>query len=65
MSSTIPNFFGISCDGGREDRIVTGEASVEMAGRIPGCQLFLYDGLGHGLYEEAPDFLKRVAAFCR
>ena len=51
--------------GGREDRIVTGEASVEMAGRIPGCQLFLYDGLGHGLYEEAPDFLERVSEFCK
>ena len=51
--------------GGKEDRIVTGQASVEMAGRIPDCRLFLYDGLGHGLYEEAPDFLERVSAFCR
>lgn len=23
-----------------------------------------YEGLGHGLYEEAPDFLARVAGFC-
>ena len=51
--------------GGKEDRIVTGEASVEMAGRIPVCELFLYDGLGHGLYEEAPDFQQRIAAFCK
>lgn len=51
--------------GGAEDRIVTGAASVEMAGRIPGCRLYMYDGLGHGLYEEAPDFLDRLAAFCR
>ena len=51
--------------GGGEDRIVTGQASVEIAGRIPDCRLFLYDGLGHGLYEEAPDFLQRVADFCR
>ena len=51
--------------GGKEDRIVTGQASVEIAGRIPDCRLFLYDGLGHGLYEEAPDFLQRVADFCR
>ena len=59
----------ISCPtlviGGKEDRIVTGQASVEIAGRIPDCRLFLYDGLGHGLYEEAPDFLQRVADFCR
>ena len=51
--------------GGTDDRIVTGSASAEIADAIPGSELFLYEGLGHGLYEEAPDFLKRVAAFCR
>jgi pimeloyl-ACP methyl ester carboxylesterase len=51
--------------GGTDDRIVTGEASRELAERIAGSRLYLYEGLGHGLYEEAPDFLTRVAAFCR
>ena len=51
--------------GGTEDRIVTGRASEEIAERIPGCRLYMYEGLGHGLYEEAPDFLRRVADFCR
>ena len=51
--------------GGADDRIVTGEASVELVEAIPGSRLVLYDGLGHGLYEEAPDFLDRVAEFCR
>ena len=51
--------------GGKDDKIVTAQASVEIAGRIPHCKLFLYDGLGHGLYEEAPDFIERVSAFCR
>ena len=51
--------------GGEEDRIVTGEASREIAAQIPGCALHMYPGLGHGLYEEATDFLTRVAAFCR
>ena len=51
--------------GGTEDRIVTGEASGEIARRVPGCELFMYEGLGHGLYEEAPDFWRRVADFCR
>ena len=50
--------------GGTEDKIVTGEASKEIAGQIPGSSLCLYEGLGHGLYEEAPDFLQRVADFC-
>ena len=51
--------------GGTDDRIVSGEASVELAAAIPGSRLYMYDGLGHGLYEEAPDFLERVADFCR
>ncbi len=51
--------------GGTDDRIVTGAASEEIAARIPGSRLYLYRGLGHGLYEEAPDFLARIAAFCR
>ena len=51
--------------GGSEDKIVTGEASEELARAIPGSKLYLYEGLSHGLYEEAPDFLGRVAAFCR
>ena len=51
--------------GGKQDRIVTGEASEEIASRIPGCELYMYPDLGHGLYEEAPDFLRRVADFCR
>lgn len=51
--------------GGAEDRIVTGPASEEIAEQIPGSRLYMYDGLGHGLYEEAPDFLDRVTAFCR
>ena len=51
--------------GGTDDRIVTGAASEELAAQIPGSQLYLYEGLGHGLYEEAPDWLARVADFCR
>ncbi len=59
----------ISCPtlvlGGTDDRIVTGRASEEIADQIPDCRLKMYDGLGHGLYEESPDFLKQVIAFCR
>ncbi len=59
----------ISCPtlviGGTEDKIVTSQASIEIAEKIPGARLFMYEGLSHGLYEEAPDFLKRISAFCR
>lgn len=51
--------------GGTDDKIVTGRAAEEIAARIPGSVLCLYEGLGHGLYEEAPDFWTRVADFCR
>lgn len=49
--------------GGDDDKIVTGEASIEIAEKIPGSELFMYEGLGHGLYEEAKDFHKRMKKF--
>ncbi len=49
--------------GGREDRIVSGRASEEMAEKL-GCQLYMYDGLGHSVCEEASrDFCARVLDF--
>ncbi len=59
----------ISCPtlviGGEKDEIVTGEASKELATEISGAELYLYEGLSHGLYEEAPDYLERMMRFCR
>ena len=49
--------------GGGEDRIVTAEASRELAGRIPGSELVIYPELSHALYEEAPDFWDRIKEF--
>ena len=49
--------------GGAEDRIVGAAASCELHERIAGSELFLYEGLGHALYEEAPDFNARVFRF--
>ena len=48
--------------GGRQDRVVSGEASAEIAEKL-GCDLFLYDHLGHAAYEEARDFNQRVYDF--
>ena len=50
--------------GGMEDRIVTGEASREIAD-VLWCQIHLYEGLGHAAYEEAADFNARINAFLR
>jgi len=34
-----------------------------MAKKIPGARLFAYEGFRHALYEEAPDFNKKVLDF--
>ncbi len=49
--------------GGEEDRIVGAEASRELARMIPESTLYVYPGLGHAAYEEAPDFYRRVFDF--
>ena len=48
--------------GGQQDQVVTGEASKELAQKL-GCELVLYDDLGHAAYEEAKDFNQRVYDF--
>ena len=50
--------------GGKEDKIVTGEASEEIAGKL-GCQIYMYEKMGHAIYEEARDFNKRVYDFLK
>lgn len=50
--------------GGEQDRIVTGEASREIAERL-GCDIHMYEHLGHAAYEEAPDFNSRIERFLR
>ena len=48
--------------GGRRDKVLTGAASEEIAAKL-GCEIYMYDELGHSAYEEARDFNDRVAAF--
>lgn len=49
--------------GGEKDRCLGGDASREIAARIPGAQLLMYAQWGHGLYEEAKDFNQAVLTF--
>ncbi len=49
--------------GGEQDHCLTGEASREIAARIPGAKLKMYPQWGHGLYEEAKDFYDTVLDF--
>ena len=49
--------------GGMQDITLTGEASEEIDGQIPGAQLYLYPEYGHSLYEEAKDVNGRLLDF--
>ena len=51
--------------GGEQDHCLGGDASREIADRIPGAKLHMYAQWGHGLYEEAKDFNRRVLDFLR
>jgi pimeloyl-ACP methyl ester carboxylesterase len=49
--------------GGEKDLCLGGDASRELASRIPGAQLKMYPDQGHGLYEEAPAFQQTILDF--
>lgn len=51
--------------GGTDDHIVTGKASEEIAEKIPDCELHMYEGYGHGVYEEEKDCFPRALTFLR
>jgi len=48
--------------GGKQDKVVTGVASEEIAEKL-GCKLCMYDDLGHAAYEEAKDFNQVIYDF--
>ena len=64
--STYDELGSIRCPvlvlGGRQDQVVTGIASEEIAAKL-GCPIRMYDHLGHAAYEEARDFNQTVYDF--
>ena len=64
--SSYPELDRIKCLalvlGGKDDKVLTCEASREIAGAL-GCELYMYEGLGHAAYEEAKDFNSRISRF--
>lgn len=48
--------------GAKEDKVVTGEASVELAERL-GCRLHLYENMGHAAYIEEKDYNQIIYDF--
>lgn len=61
-------YCGIQCPvfviGGMQDKVVNGEASIEIAEKL-GCKIHMYEDLRHAAYEEAKDFNQRVYDFLR
>ena len=50
--------------GAEEDRVLGAEASYDLIEALH-CESYLYEGYGHAVYDEAPDFLDHIAAFLR
>ena len=48
--------------GVRGDKIFSGEASEYLAEKL-GCALHMYEGYGHAVCDEAPDFKERILRF--
>lgn len=50
--------------GGELDQVVGEGASKEIADKLK-CEIYLYDNLGHAVYEEAKDFNQKVFEFLK
>ena len=50
---------------GDDDKTVGNEGCYELHCNIAGSDIYIYEGLGHGTFEEAKDFYDRVYEFCR
>ena len=48
--------------GSSEDRILGVQASYDLAEQLQ-CECIIYEGYGHGAYDEAPDYLTHIKAF--
>ncbi len=64
--NTYDRLTEISCPvfviGARNDLVLTGEAAEEIAEKL-GCECYMYEDGGHSVYEEAPDFNRRILEF--
>ncbi len=58
----------ISCPafvlGAGEDRVLGVQAAKDLIGALD-CGDFIYDGYGHGVYDEAPDYLSHILDFLK
>lgn len=59
-SITCPTFI----IAGDSDKTIGNDAQNELSAGINNSELYVYEGLGHGLYDEAKDFYDRIYGFC-
>lgn len=56
----------ISCPvfvlGAGEDKVLGAQASVDLMNTL-GCEGYIYEGKGHGVFDEAPDYRPRIKEF--
>jgi pimeloyl-ACP methyl ester carboxylesterase len=50
--------------GAGDDRVLGAQAAADLAEALR-CPYYIYEGYGHGVYDEAPDYLSRIAAFLK
>ena len=50
--------------GAGDDRVLGAQAASDLAEAL-NCPYYIYEGYGHGVYDEAPDYLARIAAFLK
>ena len=48
--------------GAGEDKVLGADAALAIAEKLQ-CEYYIYEGYGHGVYDEAPDYLSRIKAF--
>lgn len=50
--------------GAEEDCVLGVQASYDLVDALH-CESYIYEGYGHAVYDEAPDFLEHIAAFLK
>lgn len=48
--------------GAGEDRVLGSQAAFDLSNAL-NCEYYIYEGHGHGVYDEAPDYLTRIKDF--
>ncbi|MBQ0110845.1 MAG: alpha/beta hydrolase [Oscillospiraceae bacterium] len=56
----------ITCEslviGSEQDKVLSPEGSTELAKAL-NCEIYMYDGYSHAVFDEAPDFKQRITEF--